>query len=197
MSMDVGRRSVRSPAPLTGEHLARLFELAQADHEHFTRDDGRPEYRNRRLLVVLAQGAAQHFVDRRHGVKDLDVWTFYAELPGQRFPAAKRETHADFGPSVFGRQWYDLSKARSPHELARWDRWDAYQGRRVDFLTRTLPVRPGVKMRHIVAALQDWLDAGAASTATKKPSAWWLARNAVVVIDPPRHRGRILWPRRE
>ena len=196
MSMDAGRQSLRSSARLTVEHLARLSELAQADHEHFTRDDGRPEYRDRRLVVVLAQGAAQHFVDHRHGVKDLDVWTYYAELSGQRFPADKRETHADFGPSVFGRQWYDMSKARNAREFARWERWDAYEGRRVDFMTRTLPVRPGVKVRHIVTALQDWLDAGAASTAATQPSAWWLARSAVVVIDPPRHRGRIVWPRR-
>ena len=73
MSTDIGRKSVRSSAPLTVEHLARVSELAQVDHEHFTRDEGHPEYRDRRLTVVLAQGAAEHFVDGRHGVKDLDV----------------------------------------------------------------------------------------------------------------------------
>jgi hypothetical protein len=31
-----------------------------------------------------------------------DVWAFYAILCS-RFPADKRETHADFGPSAFGR----------------------------------------------------------------------------------------------
>ena len=53
---------------------------------------GRPEYRDRRLAVVLAQGAALHYVDHCHGVKDLDVWTFYAAVPGERFPGDKRET---------------------------------------------------------------------------------------------------------
>lgn len=196
MNMDVVRRSLRSRAPLTEEHLARLSALAQADHQAFTRVGGRAEYRDRRLLVVLAQGAAQHFVDMRHGVKDLDVWTFYAQLPGQRFPADRRETHADFGPSVFGRQCYDLGKARNSHELSRWERWNAYQGRRVDFLIRALPIEPGVVFEDIVAALQVWLDAGATSKAAKKPSAWWLARSAVVIVDPLRHRGQVVWPQR-
>lgn len=88
-------------ARLTEQHLARRSELAYADHLHFTRDDGRPEYRRRRVAVVLAQGAAPHYIDGTSGVKDLDVWTFYAAIDGKTFPAYKRETHADFGPSVF------------------------------------------------------------------------------------------------
>jgi hypothetical protein len=30
------------------------------------------------------------------------MWTFYAALPGTRFPAHRRETHADFGLSDLG-----------------------------------------------------------------------------------------------
>ena len=80
------RRSKRSRAPLTDEHLRRLAAVAETDHEFFARPDGRPEYRTRRLAAVLAQGAALHFLDGRTGVKDLDVWTFYAAIPGTRFP---------------------------------------------------------------------------------------------------------------
>jgi hypothetical protein len=136
------RRSPRSPATLTYEHLRRLAALADADHDAFTRPGGRPEYRSRRLTIVLAQGAALHYFDGHTGVKDLDVWTFYAGLPATRFPADKRETHADFGPSTLGRQSYDFAAARSARERALWRRWSAYSGRRADFLCGHSPSRP-------------------------------------------------------
>ena len=186
--------SARSYARLSADHLARLSVLAAADHGHFTRDGGRPEYGDRRLAVVLAQGAALHYVDHCHGVKDLDVWTFYAAVPGERFPGDKRETHADFGPSELGRQRYDPADARSPEEWVRWQRWQEYEGRRLDFLTRALPVDAGVESRHVVTAIQGWLEAGSCSSAAKKPSAWHLAQKAVVVIDPPRDLGLVIWP---
>lgn len=88
--VDVSDPAPRSYARLTVDHLARLSDLAAADHAYFTRADGRPEYRDRKLVVVLAQGAALHFVDRRTGIKDLDVWTFYGGLDGERFPGDKR-----------------------------------------------------------------------------------------------------------
>jgi hypothetical protein len=187
------RRSPRSQAGLTDEHLCRLAALADADHEAFTRRDGRPEYRSRRLAVVLAQGAALHYLDGRSGVKDLDVWTFYAGLPSIRFPADKRETHADFGPSALGRQSYELSMARNAHELARWRRWSAYSGRRVDFLMRALPVQADATISAVVKALQEWLAHGARSTATTKPSAWHLARKGVVLLYPEQQQGAVVW----
>lgn len=62
-------------------HLARLSELAAVDHSCFTRAAGRPEYRERRAAVVLAQGAALHYADGRSGVKDFDVWSFTLRCP--------------------------------------------------------------------------------------------------------------------
>lgn len=187
------RRSPRSREKLTDEHLCHLAALADADHQAFTRRDGRPEYRSRRLAVVLAQGAALHYLDGHSGVKDLDVWTFYAGLPATRFRADKRETHADFGPSALGRQSYDLSEARNAYELARWRRWSAYSGRRVDFLMRALPVQVDAPISAVVKALQEWLAAGAQSTATNKPSAWHLARKAVVLLYPEQRQGAVVW----
>lgn len=187
-------RSPRSFAPLTHEHLQRLAALADADHKFFTRPDGSPEYRSRRLAVTLAQGAALHYLDGKNGVKDLDVWTFYAHLPGTRFPADKRETHADFGPSQLGRQRYDFDAVRNEAERARWRRWDLYTGRRVDLLVRALPVHLGVSFDDVVDALQEWLVAGSRHCGVKKPAAWHLARKAVVVIWPEAQQGRVAWP---
>lgn len=192
---------MRSWATLTGEHLRRLAALADADHALFTRSDGRPEYRPRRLIVVLAQGAALHYLHDRDGgthpdpgIKDLDVWTFYSAIPAHRFPADRRETHADFGPSVLGRQWYDLGAARDARERARWLRWSAYSGRRVDFLMRALPIRVDAPISSMVKALQEWLALGAQSTGTRKPSAWHLAKKAMVLLFPESSRGDVIWP---
>lgn len=195
------RKSLRSWATLTSEHLCRLADLADADHAFFTRSGGRPEYRSRRVAVVLAQGAAVHYLHgladaplHGPGVKDLDVWTFYAAIPGSRFPGDQRETHADFGPSALGRQDYDLSAARDHRERARWQRWSAYSGRRVDFLMRALPVQVDAQTRSVVAALQQWLAHGAKSTATRKPSAWHLAQKAMVLLHPESDCGAVVWP---
>jgi hypothetical protein len=197
----VASRDERSWAALTSEHLCRLAGLADADHALFTRPDGRPEYRSRRLAVVLAQGAALHYLHDRSGgrysdpgVKDLDVWTFYSVIPGRRFPADKRETRADFGPSELGRQWYDLDAARNARERARWQRFSAYSGRRVDLLMRALPVQTGAPTSSVVKALQEWLEHGAQSSATRKPSPWHLARKAMVLLYPEPCRGDVVWP---
>jgi hypothetical protein len=192
----------RTIEPLTREHLDRLAQLADGDHETFTRPAGHPEYRHRRVLVVLAQGAAQHYLDcltgqdprLRAGVKDLDIWTFYAAIPSKPFPAARRDTHADFGPSSLGRQIYDLSAARTSRERALLRRWAAYQGRRVDFLMRTLPVEPDISYAEAAQAVQDWLRHGAAATQPRKPSAWHLAQKAMATLTPSSQRGQMLWP---
>jgi len=76
----------RTLARLTEAHLARLSELARADHEKFFKRQ--PAFRGRCLAIVLAQGGAQHYIDGKNGVKDLDVWTFFSLPPGVRtFPA--------------------------------------------------------------------------------------------------------------
>jgi len=74
----------------------------------------------------LCQGAALHYVDGRNGVKDFDVWSFYAQHDDWPFPARWRGTR-DFGPSKFGRYPGDPP---------------GYAGRRVDLLGRSLPAVP-------------------------------------------------------
>ena len=187
------RRLQRSRARLTDEHLHRLAALAEEDHVFFTRPGGRPEFESRRLAVALAQGAALHFLDGRTGVKDLDVWTFYAAIPGRRFPADKRVKRADFGPSSLGRQAYDMHAARSEGQRALWRRWSAYTGRRVDFCMRALPVQADAPINSVISVLQEWLAHGARSTAARKPSAWHLAKKAVVLLCPDSHRGYVVW----
>jgi hypothetical protein len=180
-------RSARSRVPLTKRHLSRLSKIAAADHEDFYQR--RPAYRGRLLAVVLAQGAALHYLNRRNGVKDLDVWSFFALPSGEaRFPEDRRKRHVDFGPSDLGRQRYDMSKARSPREATTWTKWHReHEGRRVDLMMRGLRCDLDVDPAE---AIRAWLDRG-----TRKPnsSPGYLRRKAVILIDPADRRGEVIW----
>jgi hypothetical protein len=68
-----------------------------------------------------------HYLNERNGVKDFDVWSFYAQYDDWPFPARWRATR-DFGPSKFGRY---------PGDPGR------YSGRRVDLRGRSLLAAPG------------------------------------------------------
>jgi hypothetical protein len=159
----------RSYEPLTDNHLARLADIARADREdRFTRRPRWEVYRDRVLLVTLCQGAALHYLDGRNGVKDLDVWTFYAHHPEGKFPARWR-VMADFGPSPLGRHPDD----------------DGFVGRHVDLIGRSIDATPGGDP---VRAVQTYLRAGGTE------SARLLAGKAVVALDPPELLGTTVWP---
>jgi hypothetical protein len=55
-------------------------------------------------------GAALHYLDARTGIKDFDVWSFYAARSDRPFPYRWRGT-ADYGPSKFGR--YQMTRRHS------------------------------------------------------------------------------------
>jgi hypothetical protein len=103
-------------------------------------------YAGRLLCRVLCQGAALHFVDHANGVKDFDVWSFYAERADGPFPARWRGT-ADFGRSKFG---------RFPGDPLH------YQGRRVDLMGRSLPVPRAADPADV---LRSYLSAGQTASA--------------------------------
>jgi hypothetical protein len=130
---------------------------------------GSGRYAGRLLCRVLCQGAALHYVDHTNGVKDFDVWSFYAERTDGPFPARWRGT-ADFGVSKFG---------RFPGDPPR------YLGRRVDLIGRSLPVPPDAEPAEV---LRGYLSAARTASARE------LAAKAVVVIFPSDRAGEIIWP---
>jgi hypothetical protein len=115
------------------------------------------------------QGAALHYVDGRNGVKDFDVWSFYAQYEDWLFPARWRGTR-DFGPSRFGRYPGDPP---------------GYSGRRVDLLGRSLPVEPSADLAGV---LHRYLAVGWTGSARA------LAAKAVVLIDSENRAGEVVWP---
>lgn len=148
--------SERSYAPLTDAHLARLSEIAAADHKLFCRKH--PEYSDRRVAVTLAQGAALHYLYGEKSVKDLDAYTFYARLQGTHpgVFGSRINVHRDFGPSEHRCQLYDLSAAKDEHQRRRWAKWSAeHQGRRVDLYIRPLDVVPDADTATVVQAIRE------------------------------------------
>lgn len=114
------------------------------------------------------------------GVKDFDVWLFYA-LPPERqashFPWNRNVVHVDFGPSAHGRQEYTSDEWANPgYNVAQ---WDTFTGRRVDLLARAiLSHAEGPR-----AAVRDWLRRGLRHRPQRgkgRPSAWWLAQKPVI-----------------
>jgi hypothetical protein len=144
-----GRCSKRSHAPFTDEHLKRWVKIALEDQEGlFGRNPPlRKAYRNRLLLIALCQGGAQHFVDCKkglkhtNGVKDLDVYSFYAEHPTTPWPY-RRHGVADFGESEFGYH---------PNRRA------GFVGRQVDLMGRALPIRLHAEPIEVIQAVRRWL----------------------------------------
>jgi hypothetical protein len=163
--------SDRSLARIEMADLRRLVALAaDAEAELFRRNpQGSGRYAGRLLRRALCQGAALHYVNGSNGVKDFDVWSFYAQHDDWPFPARWRGTR-DFGPSKFGRYPGDPQH---------------YSGRRVDLLGRSLPVQPGADITDV---LRRYL------AARRTDSAKALAAKAVVLIDPENHAGEIVWP---
>ena len=143
--MATGRQSPPSYAPFTDEHLRRLVRIAEADQKSFfQRNPHLAVYGHRLLSIALCQGGALHYLDckkgakKTNGVKDLDVYSFYADDPEIPWPY-RRHGVADFGASEFGH-----------HPNKRRD----FVGRHVYLMGRALPVAPGANP---VLAIRDWL----------------------------------------
>jgi hypothetical protein len=170
MTPTMRRTSQRSYERITKADLGRLGVLALADlHSLFSRlpELGRC-YRNRLFAIALCQGAALHYVDRKNGVKDFDVWCFFCANRARPFPYRRNGT-ADFGTPEFG---------KSPG-------WEHLVGRRVDILGRSLDVPRSFAP---VLALRSYLNEG------RTASARYLAAKAVVLIEPSRLLGTVVWP---
>src|SRR4051794_14037346 len=100
MARSVGSRD-RYYGRITSAHLHRLVDLTLTDLDRFYR--AAPQYRRRLMAITLTQGAALHMIDGWTGVNDLDVYSFFAAIPGEKFPADRRQVHCDFGRSSLGR----------------------------------------------------------------------------------------------
>lgn len=159
----------RSYAPITKSDVKKLAALAVADLNSFFKRNPVTARRYKKRLIALAfcQGAAQHYVRPGRGVKDFDVWAFFASGPKRPFPYRRRGS-MDFGTSKFGRHPKDVG----------------YEGRGVDVLGRDIPVARGETP---TSAIRRYLQ----TSHNKTPRL--LALRPVVLLTPPRSLGKVIW----
>jgi hypothetical protein len=160
----------RSFARIAPNDLARLAQIALDDFADLCqRQKYSGRYAGRLRLICLCQGAARHYVHHDRGVQDFDLLGFFEEVPGYQFPC-RRCSKRDFGPSKFG---------RNP------DDGDAFKGRRVDVIGRSIRVP---KNETPIEAVQRYLR----EARTKSSASLW-AERPVIVVWPVKNRGRIIW----
>jgi hypothetical protein len=159
----------RSMATIDSGDLNRLAAIAREDREElFARNVRLRPLAKKIICVALCQGAALHYVDGKNGVKDFDVWTFFRNADGIKFPP-RRLVSRDFGSPKFG---------KSP------DRPD-FVGRRVDLLGRSLELG---NSRDPAKALRRYL------ADVRTQSARCLSQKAIVLLAPADLRGTVVWP---
>jgi hypothetical protein len=156
--------SDRSFERIADDDLAKLQDIALHDSEQFL--CCHPRYKASIICIALCQGAALHYVDARNGVKDFDVWTFYAKSDVPAFPV-RRLQRRDFGKSRFGRHPGDTG----------------FLGRQVHLLGRSIEDR-----QDPVSSIQSYLAQGRTHTAIE------LSRKVVVLLWPADLRGTVVWP---
>lgn len=170
MSGGIGGSTGRSYEPIDRDDLTRLARIARSDRDDFFAR--KPRYSalaGRVICVALCQGAALHLIDGENGIKDFDVWTFFAAHPeNPPFPWRRRKAR-DFGDPKFG---------RSP------DR-PGFVGRHVDLLGRSLQTGGEADP---AAVLRSYLSEGATDTARS------LSKKAVVLLEPTDQLGAVVWP---
>ncbi|MGA4249602.1 hypothetical protein ACI2VH_24640 [Ralstonia nicotianae] len=158
----------RSFEPIDADDLVRFALIASQDRDDFFARHAHPQ---RFLCSALCQGAAQHYVDRANGVKDIDVWSFFVKTEGVPDFNARRRVERDLGPSKFGVHPDDAKRG--------------FTGRRVDLLGRSIDVAQG---EGPVEAVRRYLGE------CKTDSAWHLQKKAVVLLEPRELAGTIVWP---
>ena len=91
----------RSYEQITYSDLRKLLNLTLKDHKQFLNKN--PKYRNLKILsICLCQGGALHYIDKKTGVRDFDVYIFFDDRSTVRYPV-RRKGFADFGKSKFGK----------------------------------------------------------------------------------------------
>ena len=124
-------------------------------------------YHGKEKLVALCQGAALHYINKRNGVKDFDIWFFYPQKGDVQLPY-RRTGMKDFGKSKYGK-----------NPKVPW-----LKGRNVDVLMRSAEY---FNRGNPISCVTGYL------TKCKTKTARLLAMKAVIGLYPPNIFGKILW----
>ena len=107
--------------PYTDQDFDRMVDLVFEDLKYLAKRN--PQYVNADPgAICLAQGTGTHYFDRVNGIKDIDLWVFFAN--GSIVAPQRRLKKVDFGDPKFGQT------SDRPN----------FVGRRVDILLRNIDV---------------------------------------------------------
>ncbi len=158
----------RSREEITVDDLAKLLIFARTDIDSFFKRNPKyiDAYRNRETLVALGQGAALHYINKKNGVNDFDVWFFCPRL--ERPLPYRRRGIVDFCESKFGVHPKDIG----------------FKGRRIDVL-----MRAGYHFNHgsPEQCLVKYLELSTTTTAKM------LSKKAMIGLWPKGLLGKVLW----
>ena len=165
-----GKEEVRTYEKLTIEDLKEIEQYAKEELKRFLNEVGNPKgkyrvYENKLIAICLCQGAAQHFVDGKTGIKDIDVWFFFKEDKNVKIPDIKNmrySVHKKF--TNIGDKSIDFLK----------------KAIKQDIINKSESVKPE-------DILKSYLQNG--NTSTSK----YLASKSVVGLFPPEILGKIIW----
>lgn len=160
----------RSSELIETEDLARLADIAETERADLLESEQSAPSRERVLCFALCQGAALHYGDGANGVKDFDLYTFFAGITGRSGSFDRTPRQRDDGPSKFG---------RNPNDF------DVFTGRRVDLFWRTLDADVDSDPAEVIQACLRH--------ARKDSTPWYLARKAVVLLRPKARLGEVVW----
>lgn len=144
--------------------LKRFFDSATGRKWSLLYEIERP------LAVALCQGAAMHYIDKKNGIKDFDIWFFYPF--NEKLLPYRTVWTWDYENKKFGTHPNDVG----------------YKGRRVDVLVRSLNVSDP---SNPIVSLQEYFAGGKTYTARA------LAEKAAVLMYPTKYLGKPIWYRQE
>ena len=59
------------------EELERFFQISHSKYQ---------VYQNKLIAICLGQGAAKHYIDKKTGIEDIDIWFFFEEDDNVKIP---------------------------------------------------------------------------------------------------------------
>jgi hypothetical protein len=168
----------RSYERITKDDLNTLKDLALIEREHFF--DRNPKYRgsywNALIAIALCQGAALHFLDDKNGIKDFDIWYFYASAANVKYPPRAIKL-VDSRMQKFGVNPNDVRKG--------------YVGRRIHLLGRDINCQHERVQHDPSECIVQYLMERKTETARR------LSEKAVIGLWPASIFGKIIWSKSE
>jgi hypothetical protein len=170
------KRKNRSYKKITKNDLKRLRQMAMDYHNELCKKH--PQYKSlKKVCICLCQGAALHYVDGKTGIRDFDVYTFY-EKGKVNYPY-RSYVMRDFKNKKFGKT--------VGHSAKNNEKFKKFTGKKVDILGRGIDVQENETCKDSVVRYL---------TIESTETAHFLAKKAVVVLDPIEMIGDVIWPRK-